>query len=641
MTAPHLIKFIMLVFVVGGLIAEDHPDTKGIESKHSTIQLEPKERSIKQVNTKTIKKKIQTENATSSFGKIALGHLSEGILDFHNDQDTFTVNLKKGSVYQISIFSHGPKYIDLDIAFSKEKEFPVTFDLYDNEPVETKYLAKNSGLHYISIQSRYANSLGKYNFMFEEVSFYDDHLNDKSTDSIVYSNQPFTGTIDYSHDEDWFKVYLNKDTNYRLTSGYDDVSLNIFSNDSFIKTKFDINKAENIQTYTFTSQSAGYHYIRVSSYGDIKEYRILLEQFEDVSNTSSNPTSLPEQIQMDTIYKNEHGSYNNHDTFKIYMLEGEEYTFSELFDDDLDNSSYLKITPTKIDYDEFEIKFQTKNKARMGNYNVWSFIPKSSKEYFFNLSTNSPKYQFSVTTGYAISNIIPEAEPLFINEPVTGTWKEVKGFKDYKLHLSAGEYVILNAGGDIYELNVISPTGDEKSYFPKNAESQKIGIKAKMEGDYHIYIYGDGFGGYYLNANTAHYNDDYDDYGDTTNSASKLVENKILEGKIDYLNDQDWFNLNFDQAGNYLVYILTNELKSLTVKILNKSGETKNTFGYFRYYPNDKNEIQSVIGISKPPGTAEPLFLSLSADNLDTGEYSIYAEQITNYDDWNGLDEIR
>ena len=156
---------------------------------------------------------------------VPVGGSGTGELDTTSDRDWFAVELEAGRLYRIDILgvtANAGTLID-----------PYLYGVYDasgNRLADTEnddfnHYTINAGLmfappaagtYYLAVGTDSSYRGGTYTLSVTDAGLPDDHSGDTATTSTVAVGGSATGSIERPDDQDWFKVVLEADTQYRI-----------------------------------------------------------------------------------------------------------------------------------------------------------------------------------------------------------------------------------------------------------------------------------------------------------------------------------------------------------------------------------------------------------------------------------------
>jgi hypothetical protein len=162
----------------------------------------------------------------STTGNLAPGGSITGNIQQANESDWFRIELSAGRIYRFELKGADSGGGDLANPYLQlRNDFgSVLASDYDSGiglDAQLSYLAANSGSYYLATYSNSSEMIGSYTLTATDIGA-DDHGNDTNTTSGLALNGTVTGDIQFSGDQDWFRIDLTAGNTYIFqTSGRD------------------------------------------------------------------------------------------------------------------------------------------------------------------------------------------------------------------------------------------------------------------------------------------------------------------------------------------------------------------------------------------------------------------------------------
>ena len=159
-------------------------------------------------------------DSTATSGSLSLGGTATGNIQVANDQDWFRVELSADSIYAFELKGVDTGSGTLADPFLRLLDATGNYLAYDDDSgsghdARLNFVASASGTYYLSAQglNGIGGAAGTYTLVATALGT-DDHVGGMATTSSVAPGGSAGGNIQYSDDQDWFRIELTAETTY-------------------------------------------------------------------------------------------------------------------------------------------------------------------------------------------------------------------------------------------------------------------------------------------------------------------------------------------------------------------------------------------------------------------------------------------
>ena len=161
------------------------------------------------------------DSSIATTGSLVPGGSITGNIQLAIDFDWFRIELSAGRIYTFDLKgadSGGGTLVDPNLQL-RDSAGSLLFNDYDSGTgldARLTYLAASSGTYYLAATAMYENRVGSYTLTATDIGA-DDHVGNVTTTSILVPGGSATGDIQFTNDQDWFRIDLSAGTTYIFT----------------------------------------------------------------------------------------------------------------------------------------------------------------------------------------------------------------------------------------------------------------------------------------------------------------------------------------------------------------------------------------------------------------------------------------
>jgi hypothetical protein len=501
-------------------------------------------------------------------GVLAVGASSYGTFEQRGDVDWFKFHAEKGYRYQVGADSLGEQY-PLKGSVSSVK----IVDAYGRKVVTPSFAGFNpveTGDYYVAVRGA---SEGAYGISVKQ--WRDDFPQYQGTEGRLVNGGTVTGSIDYEHDADWFRIAVEKGKYYsvgqRNEQGfYFTLNLRDEAGELLKDLPGDGGTWQATETGTVYLEVERQLTTRLIDYAT--PYSISLAVAEDdIGEDAAHASVL-------ALGASAHGSLQmgtDRDAFKIRLEAGVTYRAGLAAGEH--GGEYLKL--------EFAGVNDGKALAskRVGSGGSLEFTPLTTGEYTVTVASDGgvlPNLAYTLQVGRASDDWAANmagAGQLAAGSVVGGTLESAADRDWYAVRLEAGVTYWIEAKASPSDaatgaaLRILDTAGNPMSTYAVPVISAPLSFKAESGGTYYVEMssLGQRTGAYTITAaiGTA------DDVGGTIATAAPLAPGATFKGRLEVGSDRDVFRLDAIAGQTYVVKLNQPEFYSYGIKLTDASGQ--------------------------------------------------------------------
>ena len=442
---------------------------------------------------------------TTTDAVLVLGETISGAIDISEDSDWFRVDLAPGQTYEFNAPGTSLRIRD---------EFGGILGGGEGQLFFTEGDPFSSAEYYLSVESFNPKTYDLSYTLLNEVE------GNAFTGETLEVGETVAVKIDFSGDEDWYRVELDAGQRYVLSASdfvglgaYDDNGVALFS-----KSLFGLQNA-----VTFTPTTSGTHYVAGKS-SSPKEFDMTLSRFDDVPGDASTDAVMPfgETV---TVISDFSG---DSDWYRFAATEGNVYSLD---------------TPSDV-----TVRFHAHSNSDSSEFVGDRFIAPSADEYFveivnFNtpdLDNNKPTVDVVLTEIADVAGDATTSATLEVDGAIEGTIAYQVDTDWIRVDLEPGRIYTAEATGNVsfgFTTETSPFSSGPTSFSPDPGETYFLAVTSTTIGDYSVNL-----------------REEPDVPGDTStqNTLELGVEtvSALVSGE-----DSDWYRVDLEAGENYTVTI--------------------------------------------------------------------------------------
>ena len=561
-------------------------------------------------------------------GVVTIGGSTAGSIEFDGDQDWLQISLEAGQTYEFRLNSATMDGLD-DPQLSLYNNFGglLAFNNDGDDGLNSSivYTSSFSGTYYLGA-SDHLTSTG--NYIISAALAADDFPASTATTGVISIGSSTTGSIEFSGDQDWFRVSLVAGQKYEFrlnaasVDGLSDPQLSLYDNfSSLLALNYDGDDGLNSRI-VFTPSFSGTYYLEANDTLTSTGNYIISAEFVSDDYPDSTATTGVVAIGGSTTGSIEISG--DQDWFKVSLVAGQTYEFR------LNSASVSGLSdPELFLYNDFGSLLAVNNDGDDGLNSRIVYTASKSGAYYLGAGdhlTNTGDY--TVSAALAADDFPATTATTGVvaaGGSVTGI-VEFSGDTDwFKVSLVAGQkYEFrLNAAsvdglGDPF-LYLYNSSGSLLAFNNDGDDglNSRLIYTPAISGTYHIGATGNlaSTGNYVVSADSVP-----DDYPDSTATTGVVAVGGSATGSIEISGDQDWFKVSLVAGQTYEFRLNSTSLSGLSDPQLS----LYNNFGGLLASNNDGDDgLNSRILYT--PSKSGTYYLGANDHLTNTGDYIVSA----------------
>ena len=571
-------------------------------------------------------------DSTITTGVVAIGGSASGSIEISGDQDWFKVSLVAGQTYEFRLNSTSAGGLGDPQLFLYNSSGGLVTSNNDGDNglnsliVFTATPSKFGSETYYLGASDHLVSTGEYVISAHLAP--DDYPATTATIGVVSIGDSATGSIQFSNDQDWFKVSLVAGQKYefRLNSasvdGLGDPQLALYNNFGGLLVLNDNGDDGLNSRIVYTPATSGTYYLGAN--GNLTSTGNYIVSADTVPDDYLDSTATTGVVAVGGSATGSIEISGDQDWFKVSLVAGQTYEFR------LNSTSLSGLSDPQLSlYDNFGSTLASNNNGDDGLNSRILYTPSKSGTYYLGASDH-----LTNTGDYIVSAALADDD--FPASTATTGVVAVGGSATGSIEISGDQdwFQVTLVAGQKYEFRLNSASVDGLSD-PQLALYNSFGgvLASNNDGDDGLnsrIVYTPSFSGtYYLGANgnltnTGNYivstNSVPDDYLNSTATTGIVAVGGSTPGSIEINGDQDWFQVSLVAGQTYEFRLNSTSLSGLgdpQLSLYNNSGSTLAS--------NNDGDDGFNSRILYTPSKSGTYYLGASDHLTNTGDYVVSA----------------